>query len=188
MKNKIFILILVLITFGCSFPAFSQEENDVALTSDMDAEQSTDIISGNVAITFNNMDLYNENIKFSYHIYDDAGKDLAFENERIPVMLEGNSVVVPFAFNKKEVISVAELKKFKIVFDLVDEQNVFWFSSNTNVKFATCEVLYSNYFVSAFKNLWISVIEHQKIRFGANLVAIGLFVYMLAKYKKEYAA
>ena len=174
-KKLVLLFVLsVVLSLNLIIPVLAEDYHDTVIETDIKEIQAQDIISGNVTVTFNNMNLYNENVKFSYHIQDENGNDILFENERTPLVLEGNKAVIPFNFDKKAVEAVQGLKEFKIVFDLVDEQNVYWFSANTNLDFVI------------FKTNWSKVFGEQKIIFLFNIVGIFIFIYLAYKYKHEF--
>ncbi|MCQ4726138.1 hypothetical protein NE664_05615 [Anaerotignum faecicola] len=186
-KKLVLLFVLsVVLSLNLIIPVLAEDYHDTVIETDIKEIQAQDIISGNVTVTFNNMNLYNENVKFSYHIQDENGNDILFENERTPLVLEGNKAVIPFNFDKKAVEAVQGLKEFKIVFDLVDEQNVYWFSANTNLDFVTDSISYEYNILNIFKTNWSKVFGEQKIIFLFNIVGIFIFIYLAYKYKHEF--
>ena len=137
MKNKLFIcLVSVFLICLAATNVFADDQTaDVEITTDLEGIQTDALIKGNAEITFNDMSLYNENIKFSYHIYDESGNDVLFENPRVPVVLDGNSAVIPFEIDKLTIPEIAQHDKFIIKLDMVDEENIFWFSLNSYISY-----------------------------------------------------
>lgn len=92
-----------------------------------------------VTVSFEDMELYNDSIRLSYHAVSAEGQDIAFENQRIPVVLgEGNSMTCTVAV---DMAGFPEGTDAYLKFDLVDEENGFWFSYNPEVSFVGGEVL-----------------------------------------------
>jgi|GEM_PF-6876182 len=188
MKKGAFIFLTVMVmTILYIVPAFSEEKPaDVVISTDIAKVQTEDVIAGKVTIIFSNTSLYNKNVKLSYHIYDENGNEIAYENERTPVVLNGNQAVMPFKLDINKTSSVSDLKAFKLKFDLIDEQNLFWFSKAENIKAEFCEITYHTSFKIAFLNNWHKIFAKQKIRLVLNAAGLILMVLLISKYRKDY--
>lgn len=89
------------------------------------------IIEGNVSV-FVSDEVFNDSVKFSYHIEDDVGNMLVYENERIPLAGLQLPAEIPVRIDLNEVLRDTE--QAVVVFDIVDEENIYWFSGNTGLK------------------------------------------------------
>lgn len=87
------------------------------------------IIEGSLRI-FVADDVYNENVKLSYHIKDAEGNMLAFENERISLKGMGFPSEVYVKIDLNDFFAKTNGGSLTVLFDLVDEENIYWFSDN----------------------------------------------------------
>lgn len=125
MKSRILsVIIAVFCLCLASVPAKAADTADVALYADV--AQSLQTLEGTVTVQFHRQELYNEGVKLSWHIYSDGGELLVFENERYPLAVENGTAVVPVKIELPQL----EAGSAVIRFDLVDEENVYWFSDS----------------------------------------------------------
>ncbi len=93
-----------------------------------------------VMVKFDDMSLYNDQVYLSYHIVDENGEEILFENQRIPVNLEA-----PFMTMYVDCAGLEELAgrdSAIIQFDLVDQKNIYWFSQKTDISFQSTSVVF----------------------------------------------
>ena len=125
MKSRILsVIIAVFCLCFASMPAKAEDTADVALYADV--AQNLQTLEGTVTVQFHRQELYNEGVKLSWHIYSDGGELLVFENERYPLAVENGTAVVPVKIELPQL----EAGSAVIRFDLVDEENVYWFSDS----------------------------------------------------------
>lgn len=125
MKSRILsVIIAVFCLCFASMPAKAEDTADVALYADV--AQNLQTLEGTVTVQFHRQELYNEGVKLSWHIYSDSGELLVFENERYPLAVENGTAVVPVKIELPQL----EAGSAVIRFDLVDEENVYWFSDS----------------------------------------------------------
>ncbi len=131
--KRLFFLSAILGVFLAAFPVANAQETK---HSDVQIAISEPTYGGSrmtaeATVTFNDLTLYNESIYFSYHIESDNGEVLVFENPRYPVVLNEQGVgTIPFEISYA---SLPQEEKLNICFDLVDQENVYWFSRMTEV-------------------------------------------------------
>lgn len=139
-KGKAFRLAVVTVCAAAVFcslaiSALAAVESQVTVTVGATDYSDTQFIV-DVTVSYADMSLYNENVYLSYHIYGKNGELLVFENERMPMENLGDgqfwrTVCI-------DVTSIPELEGVEaadILFDLVDEKNVYWFSQNSGITF-----------------------------------------------------
>lgn len=119
-----------------------EEEKDVMienLTYDIEYEAQFET---KVRVRFLNRDYYNENLYLSYHIYTKDGKTLlSYENQRINIQADDNFEALMKVFiDLSDILKQTKEKEIMVQFDIVDQENVYWFLDNTNIKFDTFSV------------------------------------------------
>lgn len=125
----------------CIFCVVSAEERVTIILKKADYTASG--MDFEIELTFKDTSLYNESVFLSYHVLDEQGNMLRFENERFPVDLSGERAE-PLDIHV-DIASFPEMENIEtawIQFDLVDSENAYWFSDeglldseNTSVLF-----------------------------------------------------
>lgn len=120
----------------------AQEKSDVELTFDS-SKQFSNPFNIDVGIIFNDPSLYNQYVFLSYHVYDIQDQELIWEGKRTVIKMktkeEGYSNI---DVDLSSIPGFEKMKSLKIKFDLVDEQNVYWFSKNSKISFSSKELIY----------------------------------------------
>lgn len=133
MKLKIGMLIFAIMFFsafaGLKVCAVSGQEYDASAVFKTGYSYSSNVIEGNISVDVAD-ELYNENVKLSYHIEDVNGNMLVFENERISVSGMQLPAEVPIRIDLNGLFAETGISQAVVCFDLVDEENIYWFGSN----------------------------------------------------------
>lgn len=133
MKLKIGMLIFAIMFFsafaGLKVCAVSGQEYDASAVFKTGYSYSSNVIEGNISVDVA-YELYNENVKLSYHIEDVNGNMLVFENERISVSGMQLPAEVPIRIDLNGLFAETGISQAVVCFDLVDEENVYWFDNN----------------------------------------------------------
>lgn len=128
-KRLIIVMILTLLLFFAE-TASAQPAPTVALTAQV--QQAEQIVSGEVTISTTEPALFHDQVKLSWHVYDEAGNLLVFENQRLLFTLgEDNKASVPVEIDLSKLGLTPQT--IIIQFDLVDEENLFWFADSPAV-------------------------------------------------------
>ena len=128
-KRLIIVMILTLLLFFAETAA-AQPAPTVALTAQV--QQAEQIVSGEVTISTTEPALFHDQVKLSWHVYDEAGNLLVFENQRLLFTLgEDNKASVPVEIDLSKLGLTPQT--IIIQFDLVDEENLFWFADSPAV-------------------------------------------------------
>lgn len=133
MKFKTGMLALVIMFFsafaGVRVCAVSGQEYDASAVFKTGYSYSSNVIEGNISVYVAD-ELYNENVKLSYHIEDANGNMLVFENERISISGMQLPAEVPVRIDLNGLFAETGISRAVVCFDLVDEENVYWFADN----------------------------------------------------------
>lgn len=128
----------------CQTRAMAAEQPQATITAAATAYTEAGLLV-DVTVSFADASLYNEQVYLSYHIVDETGEMLAFENQRLPLSLDkDNSALVTVSVNDSTVPETPNGTAAKVQFDLVDQQNVYWFSLNNTISFQGAEVAYDS--------------------------------------------
>lgn len=129
------------VLFLCNFClVFAEEQATITIKK---ADYTAAGMDFEVEVDFKDINLYNESVFLSYHILDEQGNTLRFENERFPVVLSGEKTEpLEIHVDIASLPEMADRETARIQFDLVDSKNVYWFSDegllngeNTTVTF-----------------------------------------------------
>lgn len=134
----------------CVMPAYAAEPEEEAPAADLAVSISASEpvytsfgVSVTVETVFHDPGLYHENVFLSFHVFDMDEELLLFENQRLPLAPDEtgtarNEVLIDFA-GMPELENVPQAQ---VLFDLVDEKNVFWFSSRADLAFQSASVVF----------------------------------------------
>ena len=140
MKHKLIILAALLaVLWTPAAAADAPGTSSVVITTDIAQTQDEQLLTGEVRITTTDIGLFHDGVRLSWHIFDQNGSDLVYENKRIPVTMESDgAAVVPVEIDLAA-LGLAPQEIF-IRFDLVDEENLFWFSANPGIALTQEEI------------------------------------------------
>ena len=125
MKHKLIILAALLaVLWTPAAAADAPGTSSVVITTDIAQTQDEQLLTGEVRITTTDIGLFHDGVRLSWHIFDQNGSDLVYENQRIPVTMESDgAAVVPVEIDLAA-LGLAPQEIF-IRFDLVDEDGTF---------------------------------------------------------------
>ncbi len=122
----------------CSTAAYAEEAQVIIETGAMTYFDTGFAVD--VTVTFKDTSLYNEQVYLSYHVVDENGECLIYENQRLPFYPDAAFTTVYVEWTSIE--AIADRSTAVIQFDLVDEANVYWFSENSDIIFQTASVVF----------------------------------------------
>ena len=140
-QKRLIVGMLVMLLLSLAATASAQPAPTVVLTAQV--QQAEQIVSGEVTVSTTEPALFHDQVKLSWHVYDEAGNPLVYENQRIPFTLGAdNKASVPVEIDLSKLGLAPQTDT--IQFDLVDEENLFWFADSTEVVLqregVTCEI------------------------------------------------
>lgn len=143
-------------------------------------------IAATVLIKFSEMDLYNDNIYLSYHIYDAGGDAIINENQRVKIDLDNQGTQrLELTINYSEAKAITKDDRLVVIFDIVDEKNAFWFSDKDSIVFSSAKI--DTHRTVAEKLL--AEIGESKVIFGINItvsvICIIAVIFQYRKYKRN---
>ncbi|MGN0247476.1 MAG: hypothetical protein ACI4DK_16115 [Lachnospiraceae bacterium] len=131
------IIAIVLLFPNSGLQVDAESKADVLITVDQDTIYSDANI--NVNIIFNDVSFYNENLYLGYHVYDEKDERILYESPRYLITIDEQGVC-----NQNVAMSIGDLKKqyseLKYEFDIVDENQMYWFSTNDDIQMETQQV------------------------------------------------
>lgn len=131
-----------------------------------------------LSIKFDDLSLYNEGVKLSYRVYDKNMNIISQENERFAFELsDTNSAQLNLHIDLLK-CGVKNGNDAIIVFDIVDEKNIYWFAESNNVTLETATIKCSYNFIKNLVNVPLNVIKKQPVQLGINIVAV-IFLFIL---------
>lgn len=158
------------------------EKNRGAVTIEVMQTQSWKLrYTAQIKVHFSAQSLYNENIYLSYHVYDEQGHDIQFENHREPFQIdEQGTASIELDVDVSEIAK--KNQQLTVQYDLVDEENLFWFSDCTQIDLRAdaTEVSYRP-FMSACQDIILQIRQHTiigVINFLAFSIAVAAVFYV----------
>lgn len=132
-KTALAMIAMVIGSIAISYGAgLVYSSSDVVVTAAAPAREDGGI-SIDVTVTFKEDSLYNEGVYLSYHILDQNGELLQFENTRYPLTVQGGRAEQTILISSADIPKEAHGEAMVFQLDLVDTQNVFWFSENGDI-------------------------------------------------------
>lgn len=132
-KTALAMIAMVIGSIAISYGAgLVYSASDVAVTAAAPVREDGGI-SIDVTVTFKEDSLYNEGVYLSYHILDQNGELLQFENTRYPLTVQGGRAEQTILISSADMPTGENGEAMVIQLDLVDTQNVFWFSENGDI-------------------------------------------------------
>lgn len=173
-------VILGIANFGSVLAMAAEAASDVSiqLVGEPCIEDSGMTVS--VQVSFEDMSFYNDKVYLSYHILDEEGQAVITENERIKIDMEQQTIQqLELEIDLSNAKSITGDDRLVIEFDIVDEKNAFWFSTNESMNFATIKV--SSHRTIGQKLLY--EMSESKVIFGLNALVFVTSA-VVAVYKK----
>ena len=132
-KTALAMIAMVIGSIAISYGAgLVYSSSDVAVTAAAPVREDGGI-SIDVTVTFKEDSLYNEGVYLSYHILDQNRELLQFENTRYPLTVQGGRAEQTILISSTDIPKEENGEAMVIQLDLVDTQNVFWFSENGDI-------------------------------------------------------
>lgn len=132
-KTALAMIAMVIGSIAISYGAgLVYSSSDVVVTAAAPVREDGGI-SIDVTVTFKEDSLYNEGVYLSYHILDQNGELLQFENTRYPLTVEGGRAEQTILISLADLPEEENGEAMVIQLDLVDTQNVFWFSEKGDI-------------------------------------------------------
>ncbi len=189
--NKHFVYIMTLILILTLFmPAvIATESDDVILLISGDKEIYAKNTELTVDIHFNNTNIYNQNLYLSYHIFlnqqdNRVSESVQYENVRIPIILDDSlsaSIQIPVDLDSKE---LNEYKQLYLKFDIIDEENIFWYSQS-DIKMNVGTVVYVDDFFKRQIMLIRDAFKINPVIFIVNILITLLAICSIILIKKR---
>ena len=123
----------------CPVAVWAVSEHNVTIAAE-EPEYSSTGAAIPVAVTFANMHDYHKDVLLSYHILSKTGEPILMENQRLPMDVDASGCAHVQVVLDTLPPEVAKSEEFVMSFDLVDQKNSFWFSTEESVSLKTAQV------------------------------------------------
>lgn len=174
---KIYFVLSVLLAFICITLQVRAENNSVQVLAEKESIYSSEDTI-NVEIVFEENELYNEHIYLSYHVKNMQGDVLQYENSRYSIVLdEDNTATVAVDINVNDIET--ENGVLLLEFDIVDEENLFWFSDRKDINFQTSVVRCETKGIGRLIDSLKQEIENKPGAFLCNAIVFMVFVVII---------
>lgn len=160
MEKRILYLLIVVVLL-CGFVPLTVKAAvstpDVTITAELSSVNNGSALTGIAHVHYETPALHHENVLLSWHIYTSDGNLLIFENTRYHFTLDNGDADIPVEI----CLPSEQPQPMLIYFDLVDEQNAFWFSENKLIELKTIPIEYQYHFFDELKSTFSHVIYDQ---------------------------
>lgn len=189
MRSPFLLIIIFFLSFTTSIFAslgYAESDNDVEIKVISERKLVASTLDFTLSINYHNQDLYNEENFLSFHFYDEEDKVLHWEGERIPFKIDsGGGTKVSFSLNLNDYPNVKGLKNSYLQFDIIDEKNAYWFSTNDEIRFFADRISYDKGFLTQNVVTIKSAITDKPAIFLVNSVCLTIFIFFFFKLKKS---
>ena len=185
-KGLIIIIFAVGILSATRMFVSAGSESDVSIIVNSDQEQYTKQLDVDVTVKFNKQELYNDQVYLSYHVYDSEHNEILWEGQRFPLSVDNlGKGRLQTVINLKTGVVPLDDKQLVVEFDLVDEMNLYWFSSTPHISLSSDQITYVDSFLSKFRGTLVTSIDRHPVIFSINAIILMLFVCVLFVVKRK---
>ncbi|MGG4144507.1 hypothetical protein ABEW34_15385 [Paenibacillus algorifonticola] len=180
-----FIFLSIFFTFNLAVAA-NELDSDVKIIVNSQKENYSKKMNVNLTVVFNNKELYSDKVFVAYHLYDNNNKEILWEGKRYPLSINDDGVgKLTFDIDLALKSTLANVDYAKVDFDLVDEENAYWFSTYSNITLATDHIIYQNDRLKEMLFTLSSSIKSHPVIFSINILFFLLFIYGFYKIRKH---
>lgn len=185
-NRKCILLCIALMLFISDHYRINAEGNNykAVITCNLPNETNDYFISAEVLVQFVTPSLYNDGVKLSYKIYDTDLNLMLGENERIPLEVTEGTAKVSLDIDINE-LGIAKGEEIILIFDLVDENNIYWFRDNPFIEFETPQIRIRYDFWYNVRVLYTNIFKQQSIQLAVNIAGFIIFIVCLIKFRKS---
>ncbi|QCT04494.1 hypothetical protein E6C60_3789 [Paenibacillus algicola] len=186
MRKPFLLLTIFFIVIANGGSIMAKPDNTVKIEVNTEEEQFSLRFSVDLTIKFQDKELYNNKTYLSYHIYDTNDNELLWEGERFPFNINSIGLAQQSIELDLETIAASnDSKNLKVEFDLINESEEYWYSTNSDVQFQTDTILvdqsYFKRFIGTFKNSFLN----SPIIFSLNLIGFITLLITFHKLRKS---
>jgi hypothetical protein len=184
-KAALFCIALALF-YAKFYPVNAEEAGYKAvITCDLPSEINDYIISTNVLVQFITPSLYNDGVKLSYKLYDTDLNLLLGENERMPLEVTDGTAKAEVSIDMYQ-LGIAKGTDVVLMFDLVDENNIYWFSDNSYIDFEAPQIRVTYDFGYDIKLIYTNILRRQPVQLVLNIIGFIFSAVCFIKWKKLF--
>ncbi|MGY5346036.1 hypothetical protein ACXFAU_26800 [Paenibacillus glucanolyticus] len=185
-RNVAFAFFVFLMVCLFSNIILADSSEDVTLKVISSKNEYRKELTVDLTVQYINQNLYNDRNFISYHVYDKKGNELLWEGKRLPFTIDKEGIAkLKVDINLKTEVDSFDVNFLKISFDIVDEKNEYWYSTNTDINLSSDTIFVDLGLAKRFTGTLSSVIFETPVIFGINLVCCILFICLLFRLKKS---
>ncbi|KAA8996585.1 hypothetical protein F4V43_18480 [Paenibacillus spiritus] len=185
-KKTILLGILIVTFFSFDRDIWAASGEKVSVRVDSRLEQNTSHFTADIIIQTTDLDLFNDKVFLSYHVYDAKDKEILWEGSRIPLTLNNAGYAkLTLDLDLKLVLPSDSLQYAKLKFDFVDEKNVYWFSQNSNIDLTTDTIIVDQSVFNKFIGTIVYAFLDTPVIFALNLIFLVSTIYLVFRLKKS---
>lgn len=140
-------------------------------------------IDCDVKVSYSDENLYNNGQFLSYHIYDSSNNLLSSEGARIPIILNDE---MKFKIDLSNYFNLKSANEAHIVFDIVDQNQAYWMSTNNNIELKTEEIKYEKNEFKRITNMYkTQFLGNKKIVFLNAVPWICIIIFFIKRRNKS---
>lgn len=187
-RLRILLVVLIVAIFNLGIINASEDNNEVQIQVLSEEIYYTPNMQVQVEVKFNNPNRYNDKVYLSYHIYDEEDKELVWEGQRTPIQVNDN-----FVGNINidiDLSTVIDLKKNKVAYiklDMIDEDNLYWLSTDKTIDVDLPVIKYEENKFKQYMSIYTEAITQRPVTLLVNFMVFIATIYVICrvKYKRK---
>lgn len=179
-------LVCLFILMSSHFSAFANSINDVNIDVISNKDQFLKQFDVTLKIQFSKTMLFNNEVFLAYHVYDSKNNEILWEGKRHSIVVnENGKSEISLKIDLQSELKLIDVTKTVIKFDLVDEKNNYWFSTNPEINLLTDEITYTKNTFKEMIEVVVGTVNKSPIIFYINVIFFIVFLLMFLKIKKS---
>lgn len=182
------VLVFFVSLMAIMFPniIIADSSDDVTMKVTSSKEEYRKELTVDLTVQYINQNLYNNRSFISYHVYDKEDNELLWEGKRLPFSIDKEGIAkLKVDIDLKTEVDSFDVNFLKISFDIIDEKNEYWYSTNTDINLSSDTIFVDLGLAKRFTGTLSSAFFETPVIFGINLLCFILFFCLLLRLKKS---
>lgn len=169
---------------GAGNTDMGQKKTEVVILADIPSVIKSYAFDTNLSVSFSDPGLYNDSVKISYRVLDPEMNMISAENERVPLEYDGDKWKAHMSIDLLKA-GVRKGENAVLVFDIVDEQNVYWFSGSDSVNLITPQISFEYDWLWLTSKTYTELVTKQPVQLVLNIVIAVLAILGYVRLRKK---